>query len=33
LYCTGVHALTFLLFALIVGKATFSGVKAIPQQR
>jgi len=30
LYCTGVHILTFILFALIVGRATFSGVKAIP---
>ena len=29
LYCTGVHILTFILFALIVGRATFSGVKAI----
>jgi uncharacterized membrane protein len=30
LYCTGVHVLTFILFALIVGRATFSGVKAMP---
>jgi uncharacterized membrane protein len=30
LYCTGVHILTFILFALIVGRATFSGAKAIP---
>lgn len=30
LYCTGVHALTFILFALIVGRAAYSGVKAIP---
>jgi uncharacterized membrane protein len=30
LYCTGVHVLTFILFALIVGRATFSGVKAVP---
>jgi uncharacterized membrane protein len=30
LYCTGVHILTFILFALIVGRAAFSGVKAIP---
>ena len=29
LYCTGVHILTFILFALIVGRAAFSGVKAI----
>jgi uncharacterized membrane protein len=26
LYCTGVHILTFILFALIVAKAAFSGV-------
>jgi uncharacterized membrane protein len=30
LYCTGVHALTFVLFALIVGRAAYSGLKAIP---
>ncbi len=30
LYCTGVHLLTFILFALIVGKAAFSGVRAVP---
>ena len=30
LFCTGVHLLTFILFALIVGKAAFSGVKAVP---
>ncbi len=30
LYCTGVHVLTFILFALIVGRAAFSGVRAIP---
>lgn len=30
LYCTGVHVLTFILFALIVGKAAFSGVRAVP---
>lgn len=30
LYCTGVHALTFILFALIVGWAAFSGVRAVP---
>jgi uncharacterized membrane protein len=29
LYCTGVHILTFILFALIIGRAAFSGVKAI----
>lgn len=29
LYCTGVHVFTFILFALIVGRAAFSGVKAI----
>lgn len=29
-YCTGVHVLTFILFALIVGRAAFSGVRAIP---
>jgi uncharacterized membrane protein len=29
LYCTGVHVLTFILFALIVGRAAFSGVRAI----
>jgi uncharacterized membrane protein len=27
LYCTGVHVLTFILFALIVGRATFSGLR------
>ncbi|MGI9005420.1 MAG: vitamin K epoxide reductase family protein [Streptosporangiaceae bacterium] len=30
LYCTGVHLLTFILFGLIVGKAAFSGVRAVP---
>ncbi len=30
LYCTGVHVLTFILFALIVGRAAYSGVRAIP---
>ena len=30
LFCTGVHILTFILFALIVGRAAYSGVKAIP---
>jgi len=30
LYCTGVHLLTFILFALIVGRAAFSGIQAIP---
>ncbi len=30
LYCTGVHVLTFILFALIVGRATFSGLRAVP---
>jgi uncharacterized membrane protein len=29
LYCTGVHIFTFILFALIIGRAAFSGVKAI----
>jgi uncharacterized membrane protein len=29
LYCTGVHILTFILFALIIGRAAFSGVKPI----
>jgi len=28
LYCTGVHILTFILFALIVGRAAYSGVRA-----
>jgi len=32
LYCTGVHVLTFILFALIIGRATFSGVQAIPDK-
>jgi uncharacterized membrane protein len=32
LYCTGVHALTFILFALVVGKAAFSGVRAVPRR-
>ena len=31
LYCTGVHILTFILFALIVGSAAYSGVRAIPK--
>lgn len=30
LFCTGVHILTFILFALIVGKVAFSGVRAVP---
>ena len=30
LYCTGVHILTFILFALIVGRAAYSGLTAIP---
>jgi uncharacterized membrane protein len=30
LYCTGVHILTFILFALIVGRAAYSGLQAIP---
>jgi uncharacterized membrane protein len=30
LYCTGVHILTFILFALIVGRATFSGLRPVP---
>ena len=29
LYCTGVHILTFILFALIVGRATFSGLRPV----
>jgi uncharacterized membrane protein len=29
LYCTGVHVLTFILFALIVGRATFSGLRPV----
>ncbi len=33
LFCTGVHILTFILFALIVGKAAFSGVKPMPDSR
>ena len=33
LYCTGVHILTFILFALIVGKVAFSGVKPAPGRR
>jgi uncharacterized membrane protein len=33
LFCTGVHLLTFILFALVVGKVTFSGVKAVPARR
>ena len=32
LYCTGVHVLTFILFGLIVGKAAFSGVRAVPDR-
>jgi len=28
LYCTGVHILTFILFAVIVSRASFAGVKA-----
>jgi uncharacterized membrane protein len=32
LYCTGVHILTFILFALIIGRATFSGIKPIPDE-
>ena len=30
LYCTGVHILTFILFALIVGRAAYSGLQATP---
>ncbi len=33
LYCTGVHVLTFILFALVVGKVTFSGVRPVPGGR
>ena len=33
LYCTGVHILTFILFALIVGKVAFSGVRPAPDKR
>ena len=33
LYCTGVHVLTFLLFALIVGRVTFSGVRPATDSR
>jgi uncharacterized membrane protein len=29
LYCTGVHILTFILFALIIGRVTFSGMRPI----
>jgi uncharacterized membrane protein len=32
LYCTGVHVLTFMLFALIIGRAAYSGVRAIPDK-
>jgi uncharacterized membrane protein len=32
LFCTGVHILTFILFALIVGRAAYSGVKAMPDK-
>jgi uncharacterized membrane protein len=32
LYCTGVHVLTFILFALIIGRAAYSGVRAIPDK-
>lgn len=32
LYCTAVHVLTFILFGLIVGRAAFSGVRAIPDR-
>jgi uncharacterized membrane protein len=30
LYCTGVHVFTFILFAVIVGKAAFYGLRPIP---
>jgi len=30
LYCTGVHILTFILFALIVGRAAYSGMRPRP---
>ncbi len=33
LFCTGVHLLTFVLFALVVGSAAFFGVRAIPDKR
>lgn len=33
LYCTGVHILTFALFALVVGKVAFSGVTGVPARR
>ena len=29
LYCTGVHILTFILFALIVARASFSGLRPV----
>jgi len=32
LYCTGVHVLTFILFALIIARAAYSGVRAIPDK-
>ena len=31
-YCTGVHVLTFILFALIIGHAAYSGLRAIPDK-
>jgi uncharacterized membrane protein len=33
LYCTGVHVLTFILFALIVGRAAFSGLRPVSDDR
>ena len=32
LYCTAVHVLTFILFALIIGRAAYSGLRAIPDK-
>ena len=31
LFCTAVHVLTFILFALIIGRAAFSGVGPVPE--
>jgi uncharacterized membrane protein len=33
LYCTGVHILTFILFALIIGRAAYSGVGPAQQSQ
>jgi uncharacterized membrane protein len=33
LFCTGVHVLTFVLFALVVSSAAFFGVRAVPNNR